>query len=85
MFCSMFEHNLQAKLLVFMVPMNSTWLQLTNCFPLFHSKFDMPPKSKVVSLEKLDNFILGGLKYLGEICRTRQKFREGLKDNRGFD
>jgi hypothetical protein len=25
---------------------------------LFHSKFEMSPKSKVVSLEKLDNFYI---------------------------
>jgi hypothetical protein len=40
----------------FMAPMNSTRLQLTKFFTLFHSKFEMPPKSKVVSLKKLDNF-----------------------------
>jgi hypothetical protein len=53
-----------AKMMSFMVPMNSTRLQLTKFFTLFHSKFEMPPKSKVVSLEKLDSknwttFILG--------------------------
>jgi hypothetical protein len=25
----------------------------------FHSKFEIPPKSKIVSLEKLDNFYIG--------------------------
>jgi hypothetical protein len=48
-----------AKMMSFMVPMNSTRLQLTKFFTLFHSKFEMPPKSKVVSLEKLDNFYIG--------------------------
>jgi hypothetical protein len=31
---------------------------LTKFSTLFHFKFAMPPKSKVVSLEKLDNFYI---------------------------
>jgi hypothetical protein len=45
-----------AKMMFFMAPMNSTQLQLTKFFTLFHSKFEMSPESKVASLEKLDNF-----------------------------
>jgi hypothetical protein len=32
----------------------------TKFFFLFHSKFEMPFNMKVVSLEKLDNFHIGG-------------------------
>jgi hypothetical protein len=48
----------------------------------------MPFNMKVVSLEKLDNFHWVILKVLGEIWRTRQKFRRTFKDIRvwvGFD
>jgi hypothetical protein len=43
----------------FRVLMNRKKLQLTEFFSIFHSKSAMPPKSKVVSLEKLDNFYIG--------------------------
>jgi hypothetical protein len=46
-------------------------------FILFHSKFEMPIYMKVVSLNKLDTFHKGRfLSVLGEIWRTRQKFRK---------
>jgi hypothetical protein len=32
---------------------------LTKFFTIFHYKFEMPRKSKVVSLEKLHNFYIG--------------------------
>jgi hypothetical protein len=50
-----FELELVAKMMSFSTLVNSTRLQLTKFFSIFHSKFEMPPKSKVVSLEKLDN------------------------------
>jgi hypothetical protein len=34
-------------------------LQLTEIFTNFHSKFEMPPKRKVVSLKKLDKLYIG--------------------------
>jgi hypothetical protein len=62
---------------------------LAEFFSIFHSKSALPPKRKVVSLEKLDNFYIGEiLKCLGEIWRTRQKFQRTLKGKgfyRGFD
>jgi hypothetical protein len=45
---------------------------LIKFFMHFHSKFEMPIYMKVVSLDKLDNFI----KCLSEFWRTRQKFRK---------
>jgi hypothetical protein len=53
-----FEHELLAKMLSFLALVNSARLQLTKFFTIFHSKFEMPPKRKVVSLEKLDNFYI---------------------------
>jgi hypothetical protein len=53
-----FEHELLAKMMSFLAPVNSTRLQLTKFFTIFHSKFEMPPRSKVVSFEKLDNFCI---------------------------
>jgi hypothetical protein len=41
------------------VSVNSSCWQLTKFFILFHSKFEMPFNTKVVSLEKLDNFHIG--------------------------
>jgi hypothetical protein len=32
---------------------------LTKILSILHSKIEMPPKSKVVPLEKLDNFYIG--------------------------
>jgi hypothetical protein len=43
----------------FLAPMNSTRLLLTKFFTIFYPKFEMPPKSKVVSFKKLDNFYNG--------------------------
>jgi hypothetical protein len=43
-------HKLLAYIEFFSTPVNSTQLQLTKFFTIFHSKFEMPPKSKVVSL-----------------------------------
>jgi hypothetical protein len=80
MFSQWFERERRAKFWVFSTLMNSTQLQLTKFFTKFHSKFAMPPKTVVVSLEKLDNFYIGGiLECLGEILRTRQKFRRMFK------
>jgi hypothetical protein len=45
----------------FSTQVNSAQLQLTKFFTIFHSKFEMSPRSKVVSLEKLDNFYIGGI------------------------
>jgi hypothetical protein len=47
------------KLLSFSAHVNSTQLQLTKFFTIFHSKFEMPLNMKVVSHEKLDNFYIG--------------------------
>jgi hypothetical protein len=47
---------------------------LTKFFTNFHSKLEMSIYMKVVSLNKPDNFHKGRL-CLGEIWRTRQKFR----------
>jgi hypothetical protein len=61
---------------------------LTPFFILFHSKFEMPSYIKVVSLDKPDNSYWEILKCLGEIWRTRQKFRRTFNDIRvsvGFD
>jgi hypothetical protein len=56
---------------------------LTKFSTIFHPKFEMPSNMKVVSLEKLDNFLYWEiLECLGEIWRTRQKFRRELKDIR---
>jgi hypothetical protein len=52
------DHELLAKMRFFSVSVNSTQLQLTRFFTIFHSKFEMPSKSKVVSLEKLDKFYI---------------------------
>jgi hypothetical protein len=48
-----------AKFMSFFALVNSARLQLTKFFTLFHSKFEMPPKSKVVPLKKMDNFYIG--------------------------
>jgi hypothetical protein len=41
------------------VSVNSCCWQLTKFFVLFHSKFEMLIYTKVVSLDKLDNFHIG--------------------------
>jgi hypothetical protein len=52
-------HKLLANFECLSTLVNGTQLQLTKFFTIFHYKFAMPPKSKIVSLEKLDNFYIG--------------------------
>jgi hypothetical protein len=62
---------------------------LTKFFTTFHSKLEMPIYLKVVSLDKLDNFLNGRFfKCLGEFWRMQQNFRTTFIDIRvsvGFD
>jgi hypothetical protein len=49
----------ELKLFVFLGSGELYLVVVDQVLTIFHSKFEMPPKSKVVSLEKLDNFYIG--------------------------
>jgi hypothetical protein len=54
-------------------------------FHHFHSKFAMPPKSKVVPLEKLDNFYIGRFWSVYVNFGERGKSSGGCSRATGFD
>jgi hypothetical protein len=62
---------------------------LTKFFTTFHSKLEMPIYLKVVSLDKLENFLKGRFfKFISEFWRMRQNIRRTFIDIRvsvGFD
>jgi hypothetical protein len=83
MFFSTVFAGTACQLGVFLGASEQELLQLTQFSTFFHSKFEMPSNMKVVSLEKTGQLLYWEiLESVGEIWRTRQKFRRTFKDIR---